>query len=156
MEPVAGGGGKEALLRDEADLGFEATVDEKVGPVVGWGIALGWRPHVVVVTETEIGALCRARGWRGDAMQGASCFPKAAKKRVLGAPWGIHSSTSTCRSSRTVQAMVSGVRKKPPAGVFRKYLEGIVDGASANRPEGEGAGRGAGGGSIAGLSAFSM
>jgi len=34
--------------------------------------------------------------------------------------------------------MVSGTRKKPPAGVFRKYLEGIVVGASANQPEGEG------------------
>jgi len=86
LEPVAGGGGKEALLRDEADLGFEATVDEKVGPVVGWGIALGWRPHVVVVIETEIGALCRARGWRVDAMQGASCSPKAAKNGYWAPP----------------------------------------------------------------------
>jgi len=41
---------------------------------------------------------------------------------------------------------------------LRKYLEGIVVGASANRPEGEGdrGQAGEGGGSIAGLPAFSM
>jgi len=28
------------------------------------------------VIETEIGALCRACGWRGDAMQGSKLFPE--------------------------------------------------------------------------------
>ena len=65
LELVPGGVGKEVVLGGELYLGFEAAVDEEIGPAAGGGIVLGQGAHVVVVVEAEK----PGHGWCGPIGQ---------------------------------------------------------------------------------------
>jgi hypothetical protein len=108
-----------------AELRLQSAFREEVRPAAVRCVVLGEGAHVIVFVQAELRL--------GDPVQAGEPFaeysPEITGRR---GPWSIHSRTSTCRSSRLVQATVSGVRrmagcasKVSPPGFFYKKVRKI-------------------------------